>query len=289
VTDQGGEFGPETRLGTRIGRYRVDSLLGVGSLGELYRATAPDGRAVALRVLDRRFASDETFRRRLLREIRIAQTVESPHLVSVLEVGEHEGVPYIAQLLIDGRSLDDRLHREGTLDVATTIQICAQIADALEALWRAGIVHRDVKPANILLDRAENAFLTDFGLAKDTQANALTMPGQALGSMDYMAPEQVRGEQVTAATDIYGLGCVIFECLEGRAPFADRQGMRVLWAQLQQEPPDPGAARDDVSPALARAVKLALRKDPAERPQSASDYTRALSQAAGIALSEPGA
>jgi serine/threonine-protein kinase len=144
------------------------------------------------------------------------------------------------------------------------------------------MVHRDIKPGNILLDHAGSAYITDFGLAKDSQGTVLTLPGQALGSMDYMAPEQIRGEQVTAATDIYALGCVMFECIEGRPPFADRQGMRVLWAHLQDEPPDPSAGRNDLPPGFGETLKLALRKDPAQRPDSGIEYTRSLSLVAGI-------
>jgi serine/threonine-protein kinase len=144
------------------------------------------------------------------------------------------------------------------------------------------MVHRDVKPGNILLDHAGSAYITDFGLAKDSQGSVLTLPGQALGSMDYMAPEQIRGEQVTAATDVYALGCVMFECIEGRPPFADRQGMRVLWAHLQDEPPDPSAGRNDLPPGFCETLKSALRKDPAERPESGTEYARSLSLVAGI-------
>src|SRR5947209_19922403 len=123
------------------------------------------------------------------------------------------------------------------------VKVCDEVAAGLEALWAAGMVHRDVKPGNILLDQDGVAHLTDFGLAKDSQGSLLTLPGQALGSMDYMAPEQIRGEKVTAATDIYALGCVMWECLQGKPPFADRQGMRVLWAHLQDPPPDPRGIR----------------------------------------------
>jgi serine/threonine protein kinase len=276
----------DDRVGTRFGDYRIDALLGVGGMGQVYRATASDGRQVALKVVKEDLARDETFRRRFAREARIAQTVRNPHVVPVLDTGEHDGLPYLTQELIDGISLDQKLKAEGRLDVATTIGICAQVADGLNALWQAGMVHRDIKPGNILLDRAGTAYITDFGLAKDSQGSVLTMPGQALGSMDYMAPEQIRGEQVTGATDIYSLGCVMFECLQGRPPFADRQGMRVLWAHLQDEPPDPAAQRPEISGAFTAALKAALRKEPAERPASSVDYARSLSQAAGIPIAD---
>jgi serine/threonine protein kinase len=273
-------------IGTRVGDYRVDSLIGVGGMGMVYRATADDGREVALKIVKRDYARDETFRRRFKREARIAQTVRNPHVVPVLETGEHDGLPYLAAQFIGGASLEQRLKEAGRLDVPTTVRICTQVADGLDALWDAGMVHRDVKPGNILIDLTGKAYITDFGLAKDNQGSVLTLPGQALGSMDYMAPEQIRGEPVTHATDVYALGCVAFECIQGKPPFADRQGMRVLWAHLQDEPPDPGLGRNDVAPAFIEALKLALRKEPDERPDSSLEYARSLSAAAGIPVAD---
>jgi serine/threonine protein kinase len=263
-----------------VGGYRIESVLGVGGMGVVYRASGPDNQRVAVKLIKDDYARDETFLRRFSREARIAQTVSSPHVVPVLDTGEHEGRPYLASVFIEGGSLEHKLERTGPLEVPVTVRICAQVAEGLQALWAAGMVHRDIKPGNILLDSAENAYITDFGLAKDSQGTALTRPGQALGSMDYMAPEQIRGEQVTAATDIYALGCVVFECIEGRPPFADRGGMQVLWAHLREEAPDP--ARDDLPAGFAQALKVALRKQPSERPRTSIEFARSLSQAAGI-------
>jgi serine/threonine protein kinase len=275
----------DDRIGTRVGDYLINSLVGVGGMGRVYEATAADGSRVALKIVKLDFARDETFRRRFKREVRIAQTVTNPHVVPVLDSGEHEGIPFLAERFIDGASLEQKLGQEGRLDLPTAIGICAQVAEGLRALWAAGMVHRDIKPGNILLDRQGTAYITDFGLAKDTQGSVLTTPGQALGSLDYMAPEQIRGEQVTAAADIYSLGCVMFECLHGRPPFADRQGMRVLWAHLQDEPPDPFEGRPDAPPPdFIRALKSALNKQPDDRPSSSVEYARSLSQAAGIPL-----
>jgi serine/threonine protein kinase len=271
----------DPRIGTRIGEYAVASVLGVGGMGKVYRATGPDGGTVALKLVKEDFARDETFRRRFSREARIAQTVKHPNVVPVVATGEQDGIPYMAQTFIEGESLDDKLRRDGSLDVATAVRIASDVAAGLEALWAAGMVHRDIKPANILLDAAGTAYITDFGLAKDTQGSLLTLPGQALGSMDYMSPEQIRGEQVNAASDIYALGCVMYECVCGRPPFADVQGMRILWAHLQDMPPDPGQLRPDLPPAFSRTLMLALEKDAARRPQSAGEYARLLSEAAG--------
>jgi serine/threonine protein kinase len=276
------EAASDPRIGTLVGGYRVQSLVGEGGMGMVYKATAADGACVALKVVKRDYARDETFRRRFQREARIAQTVRNPHVVPVLDTGEEDGVPYLAAQFIEGSSLEDRLKREGRLNVATTVGICTQVANGLEALWAAGMVHRDVKPGNILLDNDGTVYITDFGLAKDSQGSVLTLPGQALGSMDYMAPEQIRGETVTAATDVYALGCVAFECIQGKPPFADRQGMRVLWAHLQDEPPDPSVGCDDIPAGFVTALKTALRKEPVERPSSSVEYARSLSQAAGL-------
>jgi serine/threonine-protein kinase len=270
----------DPRIGTSIGGYKVERLLGVGGMGHVYLGVGGDGTRVALKLIKQDYARDETFTRRFKREARIAQTVRHGHVVPVIETGEHDGLLFMAQRFVDGGSLEQKL-RAGPLDVATTVRITAQVAEGLEALWAAGMVHRDVKPANILLDQQGVAYITDFGLAKDSQGSVLTLPGQALGSMDYMAPEQIRGEQVTAATDIYALGCVVYECMCGRPPFADRQGMRVLWAHLQDEPPDLRTLRPEITPAFAAAVDKALAKDPAARPSRAGDYARMLAAAAG--------
>jgi serine/threonine-protein kinase len=276
----GDRVSPESRIGSKVGAYLIEAVIGVGGMGIVYRASGPDKRQVALKLIKEDFAQDETFVRRFRREARIAQTVSNPHVVPVLDTGEHEGVPYMAGLFIDGGSLELKLERAGPLDVPTVVRICTQVADGLQALAAAGMVHRDVKPGNILLDAAENAYITDFGLVKDSHGTALTRPGQALGSMNYMAPEQIRGEQVTAASDTYALGCVLFECIDGRPPFADRSGMQVLWAHLREEPPDP--TRTDLPPGFPRALKLALRKQPSERPGTSVEYAQLLSQAAGI-------
>ena len=141
-------------------------------------------------------------------------------------------------------------------------------------------MHRDIKPANILLD-GDRAYVSDFGLAKDSQASNLTRPGQALGSLDYMAPEQIRGEEVSPATDIYALGCVFIECLTGAPPFGGRPSMRVLFAHLQDPPPDLTELRPDIPAAAARAVNRALEKEPEERPTSAAGYVQTVARAAG--------
>lgn len=276
----------DDRVGTRFGEYRVGSLIGVGGMGKVYRATAGDGTPVALKLVKDDLARDETFRRRFRREARVAQTVKNPHVVPVRDTGERDGIPYLASEFIEGMTLEQKLERERRLEVATVVRICREIAEGLDAMWQIGMVHRDVKPANVLLDLAGRAYITDFGLAKVRDGTVLTRPGQPLGSMDYMSPEQIRGESVTGAADIYSLGCVVFECLLGRPPFADREGMSVLWAHLQDDPPDPSAERSDVSTELVQALNSALRKQPGERPQTSIEFSNSLSRAAGIPIAD---
>jgi serine/threonine protein kinase len=266
--------------GETLGDYRIEAELGVGGMGHVYRATAPDGGEVALKLVKSDLAQDPVFRKRFQREARIAQQVEHPHVVPVLDTGEQDGVPYLTQRFIRGGTLGDMIERDGKVSLGTATCVCREAASGLDALHAQGLIHRDVKPANILLDTEGTAYITDFGLAKDTQGSLLTRPGQALGSLDYMSPEQIRGEEVTAATDVYALGCVMWECLLGKPPFADRQGMRVLWAHLQDDPADPSTQSPDVSPAVGKAILRALEKDPAARPQSASEFASLMDEAA---------
>ena len=275
---QAGASAPDPVIGTRVGGYTPMSLLGSGGYGSVYRAIAEDGTVVALKLA--RLQGDETAQLRFRQEAEIAQTIVHPNLVPVLATGEHEGLPFMAQAFVDGGSLEQRLKRDGPLDVASVVRVCEQSAGGLEALAAAGIFHRDIKPANILLDRQGEAYVTDFGLAKDSQRAGFTAPGQTLGSMDYMAPEQIRGEPLTAAVDVYALGCVVYECMSGHPPFADRKGMDVLWAHLRDEPADPCAERPDAPAGFSAALLRALAKAPADRP-TAGEYARGLREAAG--------
>jgi serine/threonine protein kinase len=269
------------RIGQSVGPYKIEAVLGVGGMGHVYRATGPDGTEVALKLVKADLARDEVFRRRFDREARIAQQVRHEHVVPVLDQDEHEGVPYLAQRYIPGGNLADMIERQGQLDLATTTRVCEQVAMGLDALHSQGLFHRDIKPANILVDEEGTAYITDFGLAKDSQGSLLTRPGQALGSMDYMAPEQIRSEDITAAADVYALGCVVYECLGGSPPFADRQGMRVLWAHLQDPPADLSTRRSDLPAGVGEVIAKSLEKDPADRPQSAGDLAGQLRAAAG--------
>jgi serine/threonine-protein kinase len=259
-------------------------------MGHVYRAVGPDGSIVALKLVKADLANDRKFRKRFEREARIARELEHPHIVPVIDSGEHLGVPYLVQRFVPGGSLEDRLNDRRTLDVHTAVAVCSDAAAGLDALHdfarrvKAQLVHRDIKPGNILLDEDGAAHITDFGLAKDSRGSVLTELGQALGTPDYMAPEQVRGGDVGPPTDVYGLGCVVYECLTGSPPFSHLPGLRVLWGHLREQPPDPFAERSDLPPGLGSPILRALEKDPARRPQSAGEFARSLQQAAKLEL-----
>jgi serine/threonine protein kinase len=252
-------------------------------MGRVYKAMGTDGQPVALKMVKEEMAADEVFLKRFRREAEIAQRIQHPHVVSVIATGDHDGLPWAAQRFISGGSLEERLDRWGALDLHQVIAIFTEVAGGLDVLHDNGLIHRDLKPGNILIDDHGRPFIADFGLAKDHQheGTVLTRPGQALGSMDYMAPEQIRGEEVTAATDVYALGCMLFELLTGRPPFADKVGMRIMWAHLQDPPPHPSDSNPTLPRPVGDALLKGLEKDPAARPQSATEFMKLVANAAG--------
>jgi serine/threonine protein kinase len=275
------EIAIEPRPGDSVGPYRITRTIGRGRMGVVFEGVAEGGEPVAIKVVTTELSQDEVFVRRFRREVEAAQRISHPNVVPVLASGEEHGLPYLVQQLIPGGSLAERITKDGRLDVATTVNLLTGPAAGIDALHASGLVHRDIKPANILLD-GDVAYVSDFGLAKDSQASNLTRPGQALGSLDYMAPEQIRGEDVSAATDLYALGCVFIECLTGTPPFGGRPSMRVLFAHLQEPPPDISELRKDITPATAKAVTRALEKEAEDRPASAGGYVQSIAKAAGL-------
>jgi len=274
----------ELTAGTQVGPYTVESLLGEGGMGRVYKASGPDG-AVAVKIVKEEMAADETFRKRFIREAQVAQKIEHPHVLGVLETGEHEGIPWMSQPFVGGGSLEDRLEKYGALDMHLVIGICKQVAEGLDVLHDNGLIHRDLKPGNILVDEAGRPFIGDFGLAKDQlhEGTVLTRPGQALGSMDYMAPEQIRGEEVSGRTDVYALACMVFELLTGQPPFADRVGMRIMWAHLQDPPPNAGEVKPGIPVAVGEAILEGMEKEPTDRPATATALMALIEAAAGPA------
>ena len=275
------EIALEPRPGDSLGPYRITRVIGRGRMGIVFEGTTDGQDPVAVKVVTTELSQDEVFLRRFRREVRAAEKISHPNVVPVLDHGEEGGLPYLVQRLIPGGSLADRIAVRGSLELPYTLALLGAAAEGIDALHAAGLVHRDIKPANILLD-GDTPYVSDFGLAKDSQASNLTRPGQALGSLDYMSPEQIRGEDVSPATDIYAFGCVMWECLTGGPPFGGRPSMRVLFAHLQEAPPDLSTIRPDVTPAVARAVTRALEKEPEDRPAGAAAYVAAVARAAGL-------
>jgi serine/threonine-protein kinase len=274
------EIALEPRPGDSVGPYKITRVIGRGRMGIVFEAAANGEEPVAVKVVTTELTQDEVFLRRFRREVAAAQKIDHANVVPVLAHGDEGGLPYLVQRLIPGGSLAERIAAEGTLGLQTTVKLLSGAAAGIDALHVGGLVHRDIKPANILLD-GDTAYVSDFGLAKDSQASNLTRPGQALGSLDYMAPEQIRGEDVSPATDIYALGCVFMECLTGRPPFGGRPSMRVLFAHLQDSPPDLTELRRDLSPDVARAIARAMEKEPMDRPASAAAYVASVARASG--------
>jgi serine/threonine-protein kinase len=273
----------EPVAGDTVGAYTIESKLGEGGMGRVYKAVGTDGQPVAIKMVKEEMAGDEIFLKRFRREAAVAQRIHHPNVVAVVDTGDFDGLPWAAQRFISGGSLEDRLELEGALDLREVIAIFTQVAAGLDVVHQNGLVHRDLKPANILLDDYGHPFIADFGLAKDHQnpGTVLTRPGQALGSMDYMAPEQIRSEEVTAATDVYALACMLFELLTGEPPFGHQVGMRILWAHLQDAPPHPSHLNPDIPRAVGDAILKGLEKDPSDRPQSATELMAEVEAGAG--------
>jgi serine/threonine-protein kinase len=263
--------------GETFGHYRLERELGRGAMGIVYLATHERlGRAVALKLLRPELGADETYRRRFLREARIAAEVEHENLVPIVEAGELAGRQFLASEHVPGQTLAERLRAQGGLPLDGVLRIAAELGAALDALHARGLLHRDVKPSNVLLDEAGRALLADFGLATGPAHTVLTRPGQLLGTVEYMAPELIRGEPASSASDLYALGCLLYACAAGRPPFVRASPFQVTVAHLSEQPPDPGATRPELPARFGGALLQALAKEPGERPTSARAYALAL-------------
>jgi serine/threonine-protein kinase len=235
----------DPRIGTEFAGHRIESVIGRGGASVVYLAEHLRlGRKVALKVLAPHLADDEAFRERFIRESRIAAGLDHPNIVTVYDAGEVEGSLYISMRLVEGSDLGKVLAAEGALEPARAVSILSQIASALDAAHAQGLVHRDVKPANILVTTSadmpdfDRAYLSDFGISKRTTSReGLTRTGQFVGTVDYVAPEQITGEPVDGRTDVYSLGCVLFECLSGRVPFPGETGVATIYSHLHDRPP----------------------------------------------------
>ena len=259
------------------GRYRLVRMIGSGGMGTVWEAEDENlGRPVAVKVLSESLAGGERAVRRFEREARAAARLSGPHVAAVYDFGRSEGRPYIVMELVRGETLADRLAREGGLPPLEASRIATQMAEALEEAHAAGVVHRDVKPGNVMLTSAGDVKVMDFGIAAAAWAQRITTSDLFLGTPSYVAPEQAKGEKSTAASDVYALGAVLYEMVAGRPPFVGESPVAVAVAHIREDPPPLGQLAGDVPPTIAAAAMTALAKDPAERPASAAAFASML-------------
>jgi serine/threonine-protein kinase len=268
----------DTMIGTQLGSYRIEEYIGRGGMGVVYRAEHMGlGRRVALKLLAPELAQNQSFRERFVRESRLAAAIDHPNVIPIFEAAEVDAHYFIAMRYVDGVDLREVLHGEGALDIDRALLVLGQIAGALDAAHAAGLVHRDVKPGNILVGREfDHCYLTDFGLTKATSSDTnFTATGQFVGTTDYVAPEQIEGRELDRRTDVYSLGCVFYECLAGTPPFRRETDMAVMWAHIQEPPPRLTERRPDLPPQLDGVIATAMAKQKDDRYPSCSTFAAA--------------
>ena len=277
---------PKTLVGTAFAGYRVERLLGRGGMSVVYLAEHPRLKnKVALKLLAPALAEDDIFRERLLHESRLAASLNHPNVIPVYDTGEEDGVLFVSMRFVAGSDLRALIRSGGTLSISETTSVITQSAAALDAAHAGGLVHRDIKPANILLEQGGeppgHVYVADFGLTTHTDARSGATASGVVGTVDYMAPEQIEGRQIDGRADVYALGCVFFECLVGRPPFKLDTDVAVLWAHIREDPPLPG----DVDRSLPRAfdgiVDRALAKNPRDRYATCGELAADVRAAAG--------
>jgi serine/threonine-protein kinase len=287
-------YGAGFQAGSRLAGYRLEEQVGAGGMAVVFRARDERlDRLVALKILAPAIAADPEFRRRFTVESRAAARVDDPHIIPVYEADESDGVLFIAMRFVSGGDLRRVLRDEGPMGPGRVLELIAPVASALDAAHAAGLVHRDVKPANILVDvragRPDHVYLSDFGIAKATLSSArLTEPGAWLGTPDYSPPEQIDGAPVDGRADQYSLACVAFEMLTGLVPFQRDRAMQVMLAHLQAPVPSVAAWRPDLPAAADTVLARAMAKAPGERYESCAQFAGALRDALGLAPQHPG-
>ena len=277
-------------VGSRLASYRLDEQIGRGGMAVVYRAYDTRlERPVAIKVLAPELARDEAFRQRFIRESRTAAAVDHPNIIPIFEAGEANGVLFIAMRFVHGPNVQELVEAEGPLPAARACHIITQVAAALEAAHSHGLVHRDVKPGNILLDAAGggdhpgHAYLSDFGLSKRAlSVSALTSTGQFLGTLDYIAPEQIEARAVDGRTDEYALACSAYTMLTGQPPFVRDESVAVMWAQISAPPPELTSRRPDLPAAVDEVMAKALAKVAMERYATCPEFAVALRRACGL-------
>ena len=265
--------------GDRIlsGRYRVEAEIGRGGMARVYRGTDTVlGRTVAIKVLETEQAADPTFVDRFRREARAAAGLNHHGVVSVFDTGSDDGVHYIVMEYVHGRTLAQVVAEDGPLPPELAAAIAASVAEALAFAHAEGLVHRDVKPANIMLTDSGRVKVMDFGIARVVSAHTLTQTATVFGTAAYLSPEQAQGERVDGRSDVYALGVVLYEMLTGRAPFAADSPVALAFKHIHEDPPPPSSQRRGITPGLEAVVMRALAKDRAARYQGAAEMAAAL-------------
>ena len=272
---------PSLEIGSTLASYTIEAVLGQGGMGSVYLATQKHlKRKAALKVLSPELATDDEYRGRFLRECELIAQLEHPNIVPIYDAGEADGLLYLAMRYIKGTDLRALIGERGHLSAESTLAIVEQIASALDAAHAAGVIHRDVKPANILIERpGERAYLSDFGVAKSLSSDGLTRTGTFLGTVDYCAPEQISGKPIDARVDVYSLGGVIYHCLAGQPPYIRETQAAVINAHVADRPPALSGIRPDLPPALDGVVATAMAKVKEVRYSSASELASAFRSA----------
>jgi YVTN family beta-propeller protein len=284
--------GSELAPGTIVAGYEVEALIGRGGMGAVYRAREEGlGRKVALKVIAPELAQDERFRERFLRESRIAASLDHPHVIPIYQAGEEQGLLFLAMRYVEGYDLAGLLAREGALEPRRCLELLAQVAEALDAAHAQGLIHRDVKPSNVLIAEAagrEHCYLGDFGLTKRTGSlSGVSVAGDIVGTLEYVAPEQITGEPLDERSDVYSLGCVLYESLTGQAPFPRATDVALLWAHVHEEPTPPSQVRPELPRELDTVSARALAKEPGRRYRSAGELVSATRSALRLVEAPP--
>jgi DNA-binding NarL/FixJ family response regulator len=280
---------PNLAVGTDFAGHRIDGFVGQGGMGLVFRATDHVlGRTVALKVIAPDAAGNPLFRARFERECRVAAAIDHPHVVQIYHAGQEQGLLYLTMRYVDGTDLHRLLRRESRLDPERAVAIAGQIAGALDEAHGLGLVHRDVKPANVLLAQRsghDHAYLSDFGITRRAGDEHLTRTGVALGSVDYIAPEQAHGADIDPRADIYSLACILFQMLAGSVVFDRDSDMEKLWAHVHDPPRRLLTLNPDLPPRLQDVLDRGLAKNPSERQQSASELARDAAEALAVGQS----
>ena len=277
-------------VGDEFAGYRVRSVLGRGGMSVVYQAeNLRLSSVIALKVLAPELAADDVFRARFLEESRIAASLNHPNVIPIYDMGAQDNLLYIAMRYVSGTDLRQMIKKRGRLQPETALFLLGQAARALDAAHRRGLVHRDVKPGNLLIERGsdeadpDHVYLADFGITKHAMSRSgLTSTGQFLGTIDYVAPEQIRGTSVLGLADQYSLGCVLYECLTGRVPFEKDLDAAIIWAHVEETPTMPTVLRPDLPPEIDEVFGRVLAKRPGRRYQSCREFIDAARMALGI-------